>query len=61
MLLLPVVGVYAPLGWSGLPNRNAFRKLIRVNRGDRIHTNRSENDELPDGVMALRLFCKNKI
>ena len=60
-VLLPVVGVYAPLGWSGLPNRKAFRKLIRVNKGDRIHNNSSENDELPDGVMTLRPFCRNKI
>ena len=58
---LSVVGVYAPLGWSGLPNRKAFRKFMRVNRGDRIHTNSSENDELPDGVRALRLFCKTRL
>lgn len=55
-----VAGLCAPLGWSGLPNRKAFRKLISANRGERIHTNSSENDELPDGVMALLLFCKIK-
>jgi len=54
-------GLCAPLGWSGLPNRNAFRKLISENRGERIHKNSSENDRLPDGDMALMLFCKIKI
>ena len=54
-------GLCAPLGWSGLPNRKAFRKLISENKGERIHKNSSENDMLPDGEMALLLFCKVKI
>ena len=31
-----------------------------MNRGERIHNNSSENDELPDGVIALLPLCKIK-
>ena len=49
------------VGQDRLPNRKAFRKLISENRGERIHKNSSENDMLPDGEMALLLFCKINI
>ena len=58
---LCTAGLCAPLGWSGLPNRKAFRKLISENRGERIHKNSSENDRFPDSEMALLLFWKIKI
>ena len=60
LFVLCEVGLCVPLGWSGLPNRKAFRKLINVNRGERIHNSSSENDELPDGVIALLPLCKIK-
>ena len=38
LLFVLYEGVFCfPLDWSGLLNRKAFRKLISVNRGERIH------------------------
>ena len=54
-------GFCVPLDWSTLPNKKAFRKLISVNRGDRIHNNSSGNDEVPDGVRELLPLCNMKI
>ena len=51
-------GFCVPLDWSTLPNRKAFRKLIDVSRGEKIHNNSSGNDEVPDGVRELLPFCK---
>ena len=39
----------------------AFRKLISVNRGERIHNNSLGNDEVPDGVRELLPLCEKKI
>ena len=39
----------------------AFRKLISVNRGERIHNNSLGNDEVPDGVRELLPLCEKKL
>ena len=39
----------------------AFRKLISVNRGERIHNNSLGNDEVPDRVRELLPLCEKKI
>ena len=39
----------------------AFRKLISVNRGERIHNNSLGNDKVPDGVRKLLPLCEKKI
>lgn len=56
VLLFVLCGGGFLLDWSWLPNRKAFRKLINVNKGERIHNNSSGNDEFPDGVRALLPF-----
>ena len=54
-------GFCIPLDWSGQPNKKAFRKLISVSRGERIHNNSLGNDEVPDGVRELLPLCKLKV